>query len=469
MKRIFCITFISVVFSFSFLTGYCSLYSVPVYGAQDQWEDLTSNEQLVDAFRAYCKSRNTVIDGSLLDAVTSFTTTTFNNLCNTLGIDVTLLQAELQRSYTGSGYKYAFSQLGLSTYNRIFAEFLQNNDLAVGDTVNDKTLYSGEYFDGYLIWIGSFTLPVTNDNMPYVQRGSYYLYSRSYIMNNVDSVVSFPIANKSYNITQCTDYAVSSSIKYLNSISLFPVDGSSKFNYYYFAVTGNYQLNGSLKTIYDGFPIIYKDSSVGQYYLAFYSNRSDTANGYPEHIRNMTKVYPSSDDVQATDVYITTNNLTINNETVINEGDTYIIDSDGQPGDGGSGDDSDDDWNPVLPDVPDAGSDPSGGNTIDWPDLDLPDFDLPNFSLGDLRLKFPFSIPFDIVSILGVINAPAVAPVIQEDIPIRIDLMNVDYTIPINLDMSDSLYDNFAVLVRAVEFIGFCIGLIHLTIRLVKG
>lgn len=455
MKRIFCIAFIFIVCSFSFLTGYCSLYSVPVYGAQDQWEDVTSNEQLADAFRAYCKSRNTVIDGSVLDAVTSFTTTTFNNLCNTLGIDVTLLQAELHRSYTGSGYKYAFSQLGLSTYNRIFAEFLQNNDLSVGDSVEDKVLKSGRWFqddDGNGCWCY-----ITNyQTFGFFDWNNISVVGSTYIYNGSTLYSLLPSSGSEFSF----DIHINSSTYTLRATR---------------AQNNNVYLYGTL-----GSDVIYNpDSWTGDMVVCYYSYLDKLSVSVRHYVRGSGanfRVIPiiditSSGSSVDTSVNLNTfNNTVINNETVINEGDTYIINQDGEPEtDDPVPDDPGSDWNPVLPDVPDAGSDPSGGNTIDWPDLDLPDFDLPNFSLGDLRLKFPFSIPFDIVSILGVINAPAVAPVIQEDIPIRIDLMNVDYTIPINLDMSDSLYDNFAVLVRAVEFIGFCIGLIHLTIRLVKG
>ena len=96
MKKFSCITLICLICTFSFLAPICNSASYS-YAATipEGWTQASSNADLVSAFKAYCKSRNLAIEGSIADAVTSFTTSTFNNICNTLGIDVTALQAEI--------------------------------------------------------------------------------------------------------------------------------------------------------------------------------------------------------------------------------------------------------------------------------------------------------------------------------------------------------------------------------------
>ena len=123
-----------------------SVYDRPFVYAQDSWQNV-NNDDLVTAFKYYCKSRNLVINGSIADSLTSFTTETFNNIISVLGIDPTLLQAELKKTTDGNlGLRFLFTQTGVNFYNRIFSEFLQNNDFSVGDDIDNEVVYSGKCF-----------------------------------------------------------------------------------------------------------------------------------------------------------------------------------------------------------------------------------------------------------------------------------------------------------------------------------
>ena len=140
---IFVITITSGVFS------YVRVNDVPSskVWADDGWSSVSSNSELVQAFQAYCKSRNLAIEGSSVDAITSFTTSTFNNICNKLGIDSSALQAQIKKRSDGNlGLRWLFTVTGTATFNRIFAELLQNNNLSVGDNNINDNVYSGDIF-----------------------------------------------------------------------------------------------------------------------------------------------------------------------------------------------------------------------------------------------------------------------------------------------------------------------------------
>ena len=76
------------------LAGYTKSIHLPVY-ADTSWNESDLSKQ-VEGFKAYCKSRNLTIDGSVADAVTAFTTQTYQNICNTLGINIDTLQSEIK-------------------------------------------------------------------------------------------------------------------------------------------------------------------------------------------------------------------------------------------------------------------------------------------------------------------------------------------------------------------------------------
>ena len=270
LKRTCVISLIALIVLMSAVNG--RLFS---YAEVDSsgWTQVSSNEQLVQAFKAYCKSRNLAIEGSLADAVTSFTTTTFNNICNTLGIDITQLQADIKyRSDGNIGLRWLFNTSGATAFNRIFAEFLQNNNLSVGDSANEtnNTVYNGKYFqtfDGYnvLLFItdsnnlinpnNSDTLYSNLKGSNIISYGSYYKYSPSYIRSlptpftlNLQPIDGLSINIKSYNWI--------SGLVNFNS-------GYTYSRYAYQLIDGTY--------CSEGYPIIFYNQTNNTYHLGVYT------------------------------------------------------------------------------------------------------------------------------------------------------------------------------------------------------
>lgn len=81
---------------------------------------------------------------------------------------------------------------------------------------------------------------------------------------------------------------------------------------------------------------------------------------------------------------------------------------------------------------------------------------------ADWKSIFPFCVPFDLIEFLGVLNAEPEAPVIHWRFYVpRI----VDYDIVIDL----SVFDGVAQIMRTMELLAFCVGLILLTRNIIRG
>lgn len=81
---------------------------------------------------------------------------------------------------------------------------------------------------------------------------------------------------------------------------------------------------------------------------------------------------------------------------------------------------------------------------------------------ADWKSIFPFCVPFDLIEFLGVLNAEPEAPVIRWRFYVpRI----VDYDIVIDL----SVFDGVAQIMRTMELLAFCVGLILLTRNIIRG
>ena len=108
------------------------------------------------------------------------------------------------------------------------------------------------------------------------------------------------------------------------------------------------------------------------------------------------------------------------------------------------------------PSNPDSGG--SGGTGTDNPD----DTDKSNFT-RDLRLVFPFCIPFDLVDCIRLFSSEPETPKI--DFPIHFPIVNVDYTFTI--DLRD--FNGVAMLCRSMFLILFIVGLVLATRPLIRG
>ena len=457
---------IILICTITFINGYTFVYPSYADSTTEQWTSVTTNEELAQAFEYYCKSRNLFIDGSVLGSATKFTTQSFDNICDNIGINMSALQANIKKSTDkNGGLQFLFDTNGITAYNRIFAEFLQNHDLQEGDTVQNDVVYSGELVEdadgntALVFYVEKLdTLNDSNNSNYLTAVGSLYKYNNQQLVNmaNIvaDSTTRFNIPYKDNqgekNIyTRCTS---GSSYTYINTND--PTYGNNGGLIFY--RTGS-------KTFNHGYLTIAKYS--GNYYVGIFSNFYINRIGYDNVSRVNNKpnwryansFVPVKKD--NADVYITTNNNTINSNTytdnrqtvINNEGDVYNYDYD-------------DDDPPINP-PPSTVTPPSDSGGSDG-DVSFPDFNfqLPeiNWSLGDLSEKFPFSIPFDLIAFFTVLNAEPQAPSIDANIP-----LGSWYTWHFTADFSQ--FDNWATIIRNVEFIAFCIGLIYLTIRLVKG
>ena len=121
-----------------------------------------------------------------------------------------------------------------------------------------------------------------------------------------------------------------------------------------------------------------------------------------------------------------------------------------------------------------TGSPGTGGGTgTDPTDPDKPDDSEITDYKTDLRLVFPFCIPFDLIHLFEAFSAEPEAPVFKIPIDLKIDnpftgSQIVDFHDEIVIDMSD--YEDVAKIVRILEVIAFLIGLMLITRQqMIKG
>lgn len=449
MKKLFVTSSIIFIIASCFFFSY---FSIPVY-ADDTTPDYESvtQQEAVDAFRAYCKSRNLTIDGSILDAVTSWTTDTYNKLCSSIGIDPTSLQAEIKKYTDSNGaLRWFLTASGVDVLNRLFSELLQNNDLEVGQEDIDKIVYSNEWWvsaEGY----GAFVYNLKKGSI-----GEYFVSQSDYV-----NTLGTPLFG----------YYGSDFLTYDDlSITITP-SGASSVVLYSFPVT-NPPMQPPTKS--GVIIVVNSKGSYGGFNLGYGELRSGIIANGNFMIWRVNNSYGFGTFVNFSDGTIGLRSYSPSftpNDTV--DTDIKIVSPVIKPeppsdepldiGDDGNTD------TPVTPLPP-------GGTLPDWdtntqitPDGDG-GFNLP-FSLPDLNIdwkinglteKFPFSIPFDLVAFYTTLNAEPEAPVIDAHIPLG-DFYDWHFVADF------SVFDDKARLIRSVEFIGFCIGLIYITIRLVKG
>lgn len=104
--------------------------------------------------------------------------------------------------------------------------------------------------------------------------------------------------------------------------------------------------------------------------------------------------------------------------------------------------------------------DGNGGYTFNLPDFELPDLDI-DWKISGLTEKFPFSIPFDLIAFFTVLNAEPVTPELQAEIPLGRYSWEIDWSM--------DQFEPLAIILRNLEFIGFCIGLALITRHIIKG
>lgn len=442
VKRILIIVITFLIAISGFMTGFFSVGCMSVYASvndDDIYVPLREPSDLVVGFQYYCKSRDLTIEGSLSDAITTFTTGAFNSACNELGINVSQLQAEIKAEYDSSGkpVKFLFNDTGVMAMNRIFAQFLQDNELEVGDTVEEQTLYSGEYFvddngNSCLVYVanvdfsGSHNMSVIVNGTPFIKDSYNYVVNLDIPMDTPTVLYSFVYRGNTYNYQinkhhwgRVTQYG-----------TITPFDG------YY-----GWQLDGSdvLTSYIPGWGAIYKANN-NRYYYGIAGNQ--------------TKWIGEISNVQSNNVviFLTTNNTVINNNNY--EGDT-IINYDGDIIEPLPDPKNPNDTITNVPETPITPNDDGG-----W-DIDLPDIDIPNLPIGNLSEKFPFSIPWDLVAFYAMLDADPEAPRFNG----TMDLTLVQW----NYDIDLSPFDSAAELCRKLQFGLFVVGLIVASRSIIRG
>lgn len=463
-KKILITIFTILIAVSGFLTGFFSVGVISVYAAVNDdsiYVPLREQSDLVTAFQVYCKSRDLTIEGSLTDAVTTFTTGAFNSACNELGINISQLQAEIKAEYDKSGkpVKFLYNTTGIGAMNRIFAQFLQDNELQVGDSANQQnnTVYSGDIFtddEGHSCLVYIVNSNVSGSSMfsidPYNQNnlvslGTPYMYDGSTLASMYESngdrfYVNFYVGGHTSNYGSWINRTSQrdNNITYYNygtaDTFLTDIESSAFANVMYsskFSVNGNLAI--AYNTVKSKWAVCSFTTYNGNYYL--YPLRYD--------------FIPNSGTTNNVVVFLTTNNTVINNnnyegDTIINnEGDVIINEPDPTPSDP----------NDTIHNVPQNPLGPDG--------IQLPDIDIPNLPIGNLSEKFPFSIPWDLAAFYAMLDAEPEAPRFNG----TMDLTLVQW----NYDIDLSPFDSAAELCRKLQFGLFVVGLIVASRSIIRG
>lgn len=125
--------------------------------------------------------------------------------------------------------------------------------------------------------------------------------------------------------------------------------------------------------------------------------------------------------------------------------------------------------NPEISVAPNPSSAPQPSGTPENPD----DETIPDNYKPDLRLVFPFCIPFDLIHLLNVFDAEPVAPVFSFPFDLSLKnpfkkgemILDVHETFEFDFSNLDSVIEIF----RITETIGFVIGLMVITRNLIRG
>lgn len=469
LKRVaimlFCLMMVFIA-TFGFVVGVVAVPTIYSYGAVNDdsiYVPLRDPSDLVVGFQSYCKSRDLTIEGSLSDAVTTFTTGAFNSACNELGINISQLQAEIKAEYDQSGkpIKFLLNDTGVMAMNRIFAQFLQDNELEVGDTDINKQVYNGDYYNNSLIYItNDFTMAYTYPPNPnIIVRGTYYKYSRSDLLSNVNSNITFTFGQNTYTY-KVASYTGSTNFGYVANNLVGVIDTNKNANELDVTdcISGTLTREGVWSyNFVTGYPVIYRPVNSNSYYLGFYTYRTESLNNKDrEGIKYLTNITLRDAEKNVT---VNINSIEINNniyegDTIINNEGDIITEPDPVPPGG-----SDPGW-----DIGGGGGTATDGNGNTW-NIQFPDFELPDlnidWSINGLGEKFPFSIPFDLVALVTVLNAEPQAPRFEGTVNFGFTTWNYD----INLQQFDSV----AQACRIAELLLLVVGLILVTRSIIKG
>ena len=412
---------------------------------------------------------------------------------------------ELQFNFDGYILDKLNTWLNLKLQDGSFGNDVTLNEDGMFDTGINNTLYNGEYLNycGYdcLVYNVTATGYISSDKV--LSFGSTYRYYTDNVFsslnyaNGSETAITFDYYDSNHSLTVKNVYAflsVDTSDKYELRINKY----SNNSNW-----IGTIKSNKTLNTMNGNF-CIYKYN--GNYFIGTFSKIENASLAtwnyhvgnivaifFPQDVEpdnvvivfntnnnNNVSVYPSIDynDVDGK-LYITPKvDVGVNGEVnyqpyIVNENNTInnVINNYYQDSNTPDKTISEPSDSPSTPNTP-----PIGGNDPNWdnpypnltPDGDggfnfnfnLPDLNI-DWNISGLKEKFPFSIPFDLISFVRVLDAEPETPEFTGTINLII------YQWEIDADLS--AFDNLASIVRNVEFIGFCITLILITRKMIKG
>ncbi len=110
---------------------------------------------------------------------------------------------------------------------------------------------------------------------------------------------------------------------------------------------------------------------------------------------------------------------------------------------------------------PDPKPDPPGTTTPGTGTETSPDEDVDEYK-RDLRMIFPFCLPFDLIGLFNALEAEPVAPCFE--FPFVVEALDIDMMLEFDL----SFLDDVAEMIRFLETISLIIGLITLTHKMIK-
>lgn len=491
-----------------------------------------SDKELEAAYQAYLQSkggglignagaRYTYMTGKMLNYMTS----TENNTGIT---NLDMLKSEMSWEKTQIESGRSVLSLALSpraaSFLNMYTQYLmqqhffgnnasENNNGMFNDGTDD-TLYSGHLFtdnDDYTCFTYDIDINMSDARNPVsdYRKGTTYRWDGNYLNSARPEIVYYPYnadttksytPNYYYYVNGPRTYDYISIVNNNNSgYILYGYESNSKYNtrtdYYgrvivVYSTVSKYYVIGVESTNSDrGKYTIRCDYSKDRIYpkevtsanIIFYTNNNNNINVYPSvndiDVNGRLSITPKvnvgvSPEINYQPYYIeegdTINNI-VNNyyEDSGDKDKTITIPEIGNPSGGGGND------NPDNPDNPSGGT---GGNPPNWSNpypsitqgsdgvfnfnFHLPDLNI-DWNISGLSEKFPFSIPFDFIAFCRVLNAEPECPEWSGDLVLPM------YTH--HFDISFEQFDDLAALLRNLEFIGFCIGLILATRALIKG
>ena len=426
------------------------------------WTPISSEAELVAAFKAYCKTRNyeQVHEPSVYKQIVAWDYSNLEKLANFANVDLTSLNAHIWYAYNNNNLlKWYMDKTGCSLLNTLYSALLGSYNLSENQT---KRIYSGKWFeddDGNGCYVFELDSHYDRSNLVdsylafsqldwdnYVTAGSLYKTTGKKefnTMRNDELSVQFC---KSHNITYTYYFYCIKGYTYGNgTLNFVSMLRNSNHDMQYAANNSIYYDDSTYYIVHEATPCIWFSKYNNKYYLGFWSRLTDLRYGGWFFLENslyeLTQPDTTNHLVDGSQGEETTppTNKSLTIQTNDNSITNYITNNNTVNYNYGDDDNPPSDNLPTTPDYPTGTTiDPNGGISWSMPDIHI-DWNLP---FNTNNLPFPFSIPFDMIKFLQTFDSEPVTPHIEEDIEIA------GMTIPIDIDLEP--FDDVASYVRSL-------------------